>query len=244
MTSLSLLMILMLFQSVNSVHLPIDCANIPPSFYCKNEELAKHCDVHNLCEKIEEKAFGKKIHMTLLYETLCPDSQRFFPKLVEFIEEYGQFVDLEMVPLGNAQYAQNGTLLCQHGPDECLGNKYHACALQVIPNPLPYLNCTMLYWLYKIPLMDSLQICEPYITQRELIEMRKCVYDGTADRIQQINFNRTKSGWPERHQGVPWMFFNGVSMRAAQFHMRDLSAAICDWYQGNEAAPKRCDKLS
>uniref|UniRef100_A0A7N0VKW4 Uncharacterized protein n=1 Tax=Kalanchoe fedtschenkoi TaxID=63787 RepID=A0A7N0VKW4_KALFE len=42
-------------------------------------------------------------------------------------------VDLKLVPYGNAEKSQTGTIICQHGEWECKLNKVEACAINVFP---------------------------------------------------------------------------------------------------------------
>lgn len=69
--------------------------------------------------------------VNVFYETDCPFSEGFVT------DEVGPMmsdpnclqneIKLNWVPWGNAQEA-NGAVLCQHGPDECFGNRLHICA--------------------------------------------------------------------------------------------------------------------
>merc|ERR1712238_275784 len=72
-----------------------------------------------------------KDQVNVFYETNCPFSQGFI------IDEVGAMmsdencvqnqIKINWVPWGNAQEV-GGAILCQHGIDECFGNKLHVCA--------------------------------------------------------------------------------------------------------------------
>jgi len=80
---------------------------------------------------------AQKLPVTVYYESLCPDTMDFFLKQLHpvKISGLGNYFDLELVPFGKANFTTQGSdtlFTCQHGPNECYGNKLHACALQHI----------------------------------------------------------------------------------------------------------------
>lgn len=100
-----------------------------------------------------------KIPVNVYYESLCPDSAKFInEQLYPALQQFRGNVDLKLIPFGKASYRTQGsetTFECHHGPNECYGNKVHACAIQHIegssyePNntkevlTLNYVNCLM-----------------------------------------------------------------------------------------------------
>lgn len=64
-----------------------------------------------------------KYSLTVLYETHCPYSQQFIAQQLYPIlyQQYGERVDITVVPWGNAQRNAEGVVECQHGPQECHG---------------------------------------------------------------------------------------------------------------------------
>lgn len=72
-----------------------------------------------------------KDEVNVFYETNCPFSQGFI------IDEVGAMmsdpncvendIKINWVPWGNAAES-GGAIMCQHGPDECFGNRLHICA--------------------------------------------------------------------------------------------------------------------
>ncbi|KAJ2947820.1 hypothetical protein O0L34_g9608 [Tuta absoluta] len=96
----------------------------------------------------------QKIKLEVYYETLCPDCKRFFKtELVPLMKQMHEHIDLRMFPYGKVRksYDQNRTLVvkCQHGPDECYGNKLHACAIDLLqtaadnPDWFSFIGCLM-----------------------------------------------------------------------------------------------------
>lgn len=100
-----------------------------------------------------------KVPVYVYYESLCPDSAKFInEQLYPTVKQFPNNIDLKLVPFGKSSYRTLGseTLFeCHHGPNECYGNKVHACALANIegnsyqPNrtkevlTLEYVNCLM-----------------------------------------------------------------------------------------------------
>ena len=72
-----------------------------------------------------------KLELKVFYETNCPfcqqtiidefDATRSSPDCLQ------EHVKFDWIPYGNANEA-GGAVMCQHGPDECMGNKIHICA--------------------------------------------------------------------------------------------------------------------
>ncbi|KAH8247685.1 hypothetical protein KR038_008212 [Drosophila bunnanda] len=78
-----------------------------------------------------------KVPIAVYYESLCPDSAKFITEqLYPAVRgELRDVVDLTLVPFGKSQFFTQGsevTFTCHHGPNECYGNKVHACAIEHI----------------------------------------------------------------------------------------------------------------
>ncbi|KAJ1523338.1 hypothetical protein ONE63_001208 [Megalurothrips usitatus] len=72
--------------------------------------------------------------VTVMYESLCPDSIRFVKDQVgPTFEALGsERIVVELIPYGKASTTPTDTgysFRCQHGPSECKGNKLQACGL-------------------------------------------------------------------------------------------------------------------
>ncbi|XP_004930220.1 GILT-like protein 1 [Bombyx mori] len=80
----------------------------------------------------------EKVSITVYYETLCPASIRLFVRqLKPAVEKLSSHLDVQLVPYGFAlTYNIGGYYMftCQHGPDECYGNKMHACVVDTLRN--------------------------------------------------------------------------------------------------------------
>lgn len=76
--------------------------------------------------------------MDILYESLCPDSRAFISEqLSPLYQEFKQHLEINLVPFGKSSSQQIGddyAFECQHGPDECFGNRVQGCILSRIPD--------------------------------------------------------------------------------------------------------------
>ncbi|KRZ88538.1 GILT-like protein F37H8.5 [Trichinella sp. T8] len=102
-----------------------ESCNIPPALWCNSENVATECSVLDACLYYNTSQLDKKIKLTLLYETLCPDCQEFILNTLQrYVWKYGQdFVDFNLIPYGNARRTQlnnTWTIQCQHGPSDTL----------------------------------------------------------------------------------------------------------------------------
>ncbi|BES89976.1 gamma-interferon inducible lysosomal thiol reductase [Nesidiocoris tenuis] len=76
----------------------------------------------------------KRLHIDVFYESLCSDSRDFFiNQLRPTILELAAYIDVDLIPYGKAKTTilpdTRITSTCQHGHEECYGNRIHACAL-------------------------------------------------------------------------------------------------------------------
>lgn len=75
--------------------------------------------------------------MDILYESLCPDSVNFISmQLAPLYEEFKHNLDINFVPFGKSsspEVSGEQEWMCQHGPDECLGNRIQSCMLAQFP---------------------------------------------------------------------------------------------------------------
>lgn len=74
------------------------------------------------------------VNLTIFYQSRCNDSALFFeeqlkPTFAE-LSSRGIGVNLELIPYGRANLSNiegNYIISCEHGEEECEGNKFHAC---------------------------------------------------------------------------------------------------------------------
>ncbi|CAF3567365.1 unnamed protein product [Rotaria sp. Silwood1] len=136
---------------INGV-LTINCPKLSAK-WCQNKKIAQVCGVTEQCKKFVWKIHDRndKVNFTLYYETLCPDCRHFMTtQLLKTYQTILDIINITIVPYGNAHETYDSTthlyqFVCQHGPDECLGNLIHTCVLNFYPaieQYMPFVNCT------------------------------------------------------------------------------------------------------
>ncbi|KAH1027017.1 hypothetical protein HUJ05_000592 [Dendroctonus ponderosae] len=89
-----------------------------------------------------------QINVALYFESLCPDSQNFLiNQLYPTWNTIKDYVNIRFIPFGKSASKENGQkFTCQHGSQECKGNRIMSCALTRIPSQdlqVEYLRCFM-----------------------------------------------------------------------------------------------------
>jgi len=90
--------------------------------------------------------FQTNNRLSIYYESICPDSRRFvLNQLVPAYDKLSKYLDIDLVPFGNANVSYPNHdfkpyFQCQHGPNECYGNKAHACVIDMTKSTRPTLN--------------------------------------------------------------------------------------------------------
>lgn len=75
-------------------------------------------------------ASAKRVEVGVYFESLCPDSRRFFvDQLVPTYRKLGNIIQPKLIPFGHARTLGQNKMICQHGPRECEGNRLMACIL-------------------------------------------------------------------------------------------------------------------
>ncbi|VDM42604.1 unnamed protein product [Toxocara canis] len=136
----------------------------------------------------------------------------------------------------------NGTIECQHGDEECVINRFESCVIETITGinaPLPYIYCLEKQLEAGTEFQDAVNKC--YRTLKIDKEIQNavsiCVVSGLGDRLQLEAAKRTEEIFPDKHDHVPWMLFNNVSLTRAQIIQDSLPSAICQWFNGDKMPP-------
>lgn len=124
-----------------------------------------------------------------------------------------------------------GPILCQHGPNECMGNLIEGCVIKNYPtNYWNFVAC------YEAPAEPSrtdptypskmLKSCAPQ-TGIDAEKITACVADpAVSHAISNTNAKATAALVPA-HEGTPWVLINGVP-----FQGTSLTGAVCKAYTG------------
>ncbi|XP_018560822.1 GILT-like protein 1 isoform X2 [Anoplophora glabripennis] len=180
------------------------------------------------------------VNVSVYYESLCPDSVEFIARqLAPHYSEISKYVDLELVPYGKAAHSKtNGVwqFSCQHGPNECKGNKYQSCALSQkagSETDVSFVNCVM-----RSRSASHISRTE-YCARRYNLDVQKinsCATSAEGDQLLAANGDKTPS-----IAFVPTVVYDGVfDQQTQEQSLIDFVAVVCS--KINETKPSVCDK--
>ncbi|KAK5650808.1 hypothetical protein RI129_001837 [Pyrocoelia pectoralis] len=153
------------------------------------------------------------LHVAVYYESLCPDSIRFITKQLEpAYKHIGSNLEVDLVPYGKASQIQQNSVWsfeCQHGPEECRGNKLQACGLaqsQDQDQKVDFVGCVMAQ--NYPPADSSITMCasRAKLNGEAIIQ---CADSAKGDELLAINGDKTHAVTP-RITFVPTIVFDGV----------------------------------
>lgn len=156
-----------------------------------------------------------RLTVSVYYECLCPDSIRFINnQLYPTHQALGRHFNVEFKPFGFAEWTEKPDggydFTCQHGPQECEGNLYQACLL----------NLPSLVHNDYVKLIDCIE-AETHPEEATQICMERCgIIFPSYEDVNQCHKTtqgetilhaigvETKSLEPKVNY-VPWVMFNG-----------------------------------
>jgi len=189
----------------------------------------------------------KKLQVEVYYEVWCPDSRRYIiDQALPAWEKFEAIVDLHWKPYGKASHVKSETentgytFECQHGPEECMGNMIHACAVKHVK------DSRVLNKLIGCMMQDNRDIkanAEKCIISHEVNwkQIQSCSESKEGGELLAVLGDDTKSLKPRVHF-IPTVQING-SQDNQKLMLKDLSKAICELYKqkDNSAATSLCD---
>ncbi|RZC82603.1 hypothetical protein C5167_045390, partial [Papaver somniferum] len=184
-------------------------------------------------------ASDEKVTLSL-YQTLCLGCSRFIVHQLPKIFEYGLFdiVDLNLVPYGNAKLLKNGTIICQHGPDECFLNTVEACAINIMSQDesFGFIRCVQNFIaegkIYESP------SCLDSNTPDQGNALHKCYTSGLGQKLE-LQYGNVTAALNPPHKYVPWVTVNEVPLH---MDIDNFMKYICKAYKGT-STPKACKEL-
>lgn len=144
-------------------------------------------------------------------------------------------MNITIVPYGNAREDYGGSIICQHGAAECLGNMYEACSQALYPNITdfyPFFNCLEL----SENIDDSVaqQCAEGSKLSYE--KLSSCTTSQQGTDLIKANMKAT-DGLNPPHTYVPWITVNGKVLSDPS----TLLASVCAAFTGTK--PAACSQL-
>jgi len=193
--------------------------------------------------KQKPKDQSDTVRLALYFESLCPGCHNFIiEQLTPTFKLLSDIFTIDLVPFGNAEYspAANGTwnFTCQHGEEECEGNKLMACAIVLYPDnhlQVPFVDC--------LEQTGAPQTAGKKCSKKVGLDWQKlssCYNSTEGDNYLHGMGVKTKALNPP-HTYVPWITVNGVHTEGMQQKAEDdLLKLICDLYTGTK--PEECKK--
>jgi interferon, gamma-inducible protein 30 len=149
-------------------------------------------------------------------------------------------MNITIVPYGNAKppSGSHKAYTCQHGTDECLGNRWEQCALAH----------------YPIATSAAFYICMEKAADNMLKEVQKCATQtgldyATLQKCYGTDAKPSAESWalqaqaaaqtPSDHKYAPWILVNGV---ISPSDGDKLLAEVCGKYKGSK--PAACAKYA
>ncbi|KAI5640515.1 gamma interferon inducible lysosomal thiol reductase (GILT) domain-containing protein [Phthorimaea operculella] len=83
------------------------------------------------------------VKVQLYYESLCPGCIGFYTgQFYETVSKLGSALHIETFPFGNAIFTDSAQtqVQCQHGEEECYGNKLQLCAIDLLQDTMKYVE--------------------------------------------------------------------------------------------------------
>ncbi|KAL5580669.1 hypothetical protein UlMin_013111 [Ulmus minor] len=172
----------------------------------------------------------QKVSVDLYYETLCPDSVEFIVNDLVKLFKYGfvPLINLNLVPYGNAKLRSNNSIVCQHGPNECLLNTVEACAINIWPDLALVYERNYTNW---ESCFEKLGLDPKPITD---------CYTGEYGKELELQYAAETNALQPPHQYVPWVVVDGQPLYE---EYEDFLSYICEAYKGI-VVPETCAKLS
>jgi len=184
--------------------------------------------------------------LTVYYEALCGDSINFVTtQLTPAWEIFGEDLVINFKPFGKANWTESGDswdFVCQHGPDECFGNKAQACILAHEPydasTVVPLIDCLMRTHTRPDPAVGACLAELGLDVSPEAI--MDCANGDQGSELLHALGVETHSLDPELWF-VPWILFNGEMVEDDWQHaLSDLMSVLCDKYL---AGHPKCDSI-
>jgi interferon gamma-inducible protein 30 len=181
----------------------------------------------------------EKVKVELYSEALCPYCAEFIVNYLNPFFNNGiiDIVELRIIPYGNAHVDSSGTMVCQHGQDECDLNIIQTCAIRLWPKVsdwFPFIYC--LESLDRSSAAKQWPSCV-HSAKLDLAPLRECYESPLGARLE-LEFAAETDRLQPPHKYVPWVLVNGEPLYESY---QDVATYVCKAYQGNK--PPVCSRL-
>jgi interferon gamma-inducible protein 30 len=133
-------------------------------------------------------------------------------------EGVADIMNLTIVPWGNAEIEKGNKFNCQHGPNECAGNRWEACAIA----HAPVQQHIEFYFCFEAAGENQLKNVQKCATKAKMnyTELSVCYHGAEGTALQKKNAALT----PKDHKYTPWVVVDGKSGADENF-LRKVCAA-------------------
>lgn len=178
-----------------------------------------------------ENVSSKKVKLTVYFESLCPDSRKFFLEQLEptypLMEDN---IEVILVPFGKARVLGQEKMICQHGAGECQGNRAMACLDKYAPSKNQSIASIACMFSFREP-----QDCVYLLGNVKYDVIEKC--QKSEESFNMMIDNEKKTG---KLNYVPHLTVDDQWSEDIQKSCeKDLKACICDRFSGGQK-PQAC----
>jgi len=187
-----------------------------------------------------------QLDLVVFFESKCPDSMRFFKEqLKPTFDELSIYFLVTPIAWGKASFKPDGhdgfNFTCQHGPEECQGNKMFACAQHYMINDYDYANFTTCAMSLDDPPTALTSDCAEILTEAQWDAINYCAKTPMGDYMLADEYI-FQEGMAPNLDYVPWMIVNdqhnATLQDKAEHHLKDL---VCDMWKGEK--PDACSSV-
>lgn len=182
-----------------------------------------------------------KVKVDFYMESMCPGCKYFTNHvLTDLITRPGfrDMVDLKVYPYGNGKLTGT-SIQCQHGSEECEGNKIIACMQSLYPVTssslgfMPAFEC--LEQASGVP-AESAEACAAK-NGIDYAQVKQCAEGAEGSRLALEAARATEALQPP-HEYAPWLTLNGQPLRDRAY---DLKEEVCKAFSGDKKGTM-CDE--
>ncbi|XP_063849822.1 uncharacterized protein LOC135094032 isoform X1 [Scylla paramamosain] len=179
-------------------------------------------------------AGGGKVKVDVYFSSLCSDTVRFFTtQLYPAWTQLQDIMDLNLVPFGKAKASPLGNgdyhFDCQHGPNECYGNKVMAC----IQNSFPI--ATQVKMIHCMMTKGYPAFAGPECSREQGVEwadLERCSQSSTASAYLYQNGVKTSALKPSVYF-IPTITIDGqYGQSQLRTSLGSLKDQICQFHKG------------
>ncbi|CAG0894947.1 unnamed protein product [Darwinula stevensoni] len=197
-------------------------------------------------EEVHPRQGGSPVNVAVYYESLCPDSRNFVLNQLQptFNILPSNIMSTSYIPYGKAETITNhdGTysFKCQHGPEECRKNRYHACGLVQTGNDqgetVKLVSCLFRNWRVqgRAGDIEAFKSCIEAVPGGNWQTLQDCG-DGAQGNQLLANYGQMTHSLQPPVTFIPTILINGVKSDEA---FRNLLQAVCNAYTGER--PQEC----